>query len=246
MSSLAVAPTAASMWLFSTEQWSSRSNGTRSTQPTVSARFNNFCNLTLHRSNMSNVGNLLQGVALDTNILLGEFIKFDHHGNEEMLSNMTLNPDFPGLMARLMDEICSRAGCSWRNTYSILGALPPNRTYSELIIWSTETYDISVDWWMRSTERMLHGAAFIEPWYVQFCLFSVFFCAFYSFFPTSSSPTSFYVTLLVLLFASLSYYSSTGMTHPSSWSPSRMQIPSRRNDSMPFLGYHRLITMFGS
>lgn len=132
-----------------------------------------FCNLTLHSSNMSNVGNLVQGVAMNTVILLGEFIKFDNgdHDNfdndNEQMRRMTLNPNYPGLVARLMDKICLRAGCSWRNNYSIIGAMPPNTTWSELLIWTTETYDISVEWWMRSTERMRHGAAFIEPWYVS-------------------------------------------------------------------------------
>jgi hypothetical protein len=155
---------------------------TTSATTTTSFR-QDFCNLTAHNnsSNMSssinNIGSILQGVALNSNILLGEFIQFDFHGggndqnnnnnNIILNNNMTLNADYPGLMARLMDEICVRAGCTWRNTYSITSAaLPPNRTYSDLLVWATDNYDISVDWWLRSTERMFNGAAFIEPWCV--------------------------------------------------------------------------------
>jgi hypothetical protein len=145
----------------------SSSSSSSSSQP--SSFRQDFCNLTT-----------LQGVALNSNILLGEFIQFDfvHSGDvaknenneneqqQQVLNDMTLNADYPGLMARLMDEVCARAGCTWRNTYSISSAvLPPNRTYSDLLHWATETYDISVDWWMRSSERMANGAAFIEPWY---------------------------------------------------------------------------------
>jgi hypothetical protein len=124
------------------------------------------------------IGGLLKGVALHAAIGLGEFIKFDDvheqppgETNNAGVSRTVLNADYPGLVARLLDELCRRAGCTWRNSYTILGPLPPNATWSELLIWSTDMYDISVDWWMRSAERMRHGAAFIEPWYVR-CAFT--------------------------------------------------------------------------
>jgi hypothetical protein len=151
-----------------------------------------FCNITRHKNNnsnyTSNIGSLLQGVALNSIILMGEFIKFENNGetnsaaadifnynNDQMLNRLTLPQQsnaYPGLVARIMDEVCRRAGCTWRNTYSIVGAIPPNTTWSELLIWTTEVYDISVEWWMRSTDRMRHGAAFTEPWYVCIFLYS--------------------------------------------------------------------------
>jgi hypothetical protein len=107
-------------------------------------------NSNLNSPTSDDVGSLLQGVPLNTALGLGEFIKLDQHGDSESSdnsnndnNNVTLNRDYPGLVPRLMDEICLRAGCTWRNSYTIHGALPPNRTYSDLLVWSTETYDIS-------------------------------------------------------------------------------------------------------
>jgi hypothetical protein len=182
-----------------------------------------FC--TLSRSaNLTNIGSLLQGVALNTNILLGEFIKFDK-GDEDNFDNdnaqmlhMILHPNYPGLMARIMDEICLRAGCTWRNSYSIIGAIPENTTWSDLLYWSTDTYDISVEWWMRSTERMRHGAAFIEPWYVYY--FSIIHCcalslSFHFYFPVLFKPFLRHAPRPTHV--SLFYPTCTGTTHPSLW-----------------------------
>jgi hypothetical protein len=123
-----------------------------------------LCTRSSNLNSADDIGSLLQGVALNTAMGLGEFVKLDHQQNGSDDNNVTLNRDYPGLLPRIMDEICWRAGCTWRNSYTVLGALPPNTTWSELLIWTTETYDISVDWWMRSAERMRNGVTFIEPW----------------------------------------------------------------------------------
>ena len=110
-------------------------------------------NLTLEKA--------LDGVAIHPALHLGEFVKLD--GTDP--NTLTLNADYPGLTVQLLDEICLRAGCTWRNTFAALGSLQGNQTFFDLLLWTTDTYDVSVDWWMRSVDRLRAGVTFAEPWY---------------------------------------------------------------------------------
>jgi Ligand-gated ion channel len=75
----------------------------------------------------------------------------------------------PGLFVVILDEIARRGGFRWRNTYSAIdpidAALDGNKTWSDLLVWETEHFDISADYWGRSTERMGRGVSFPRGWY---------------------------------------------------------------------------------
>ncbi len=73
-----------------------------------------------------------------------------------------------GLTAVILDELAERAGFTWRNRFgsdkSINEAEDGNKTYTDLLIWSTDTYDISADYWNQSNERKAQGIHFPYPW----------------------------------------------------------------------------------
>jgi hypothetical protein len=194
-----------------------------------------FCNITWHNSkNFSNIGSLLQGVELNSIILMGEFIKFAtaeddekdkdifNYDNDEMKTLRLNDANYPGLVARIMDEVCRRAGCTWRNTYSIVGAIPANTTWSDLLIWTTDMYDISVEWWMRSTERMRSGATFTEPWYavLYFLTCRLLALVFFFSFPRVLLLSAHRLPLVISLYfcvAQNMHQTSLGTMHPSLW-----------------------------
>ena len=76
--------------------------------------------------------------------------------------------DRPGLFVIIMDELADRAGFNWRDTFVALEPVDPendNKTWSDMLQWSVETFDISVDNWAKTVKRMRLGVAFPEGWY---------------------------------------------------------------------------------
>jgi hypothetical protein len=80
-----------------------------------------------------------------------------------------IKEDDPGLFVVILDEIAKRAGFQWRHTYSAIDPIDSmidgNRTWSDLLLWELEHFDISADYWGRSTERMGRGVSFPKGWY---------------------------------------------------------------------------------
>lgn len=76
--------------------------------------------------------------------------------------------DYPGLFVVIMDEIARRAGFSWRNSF---GSFPPitasstNKTWTDLLLWQIDKFDVSMDYWLRTEERLAKGVGFPEAWY---------------------------------------------------------------------------------
>lgn len=109
--------------------------------------------------------NALNGVQLRPVIQYGEesFPYFNYH------PDTGIHPDDPGLVARILDYIGheSRANFTWRNSFGVYTASdkPANKTWTELLQWTTATYDISIDKWAKNTDRLNRGIAFCEPWF---------------------------------------------------------------------------------
>ena len=75
----------------------------------------------------------------------------------------------PGLFVVILDELARRAGFQWRNSFV---AIPPldssidgNKTWTDLLLWEAEHFDIAADYWGRSTQRMALGISFPKGWY---------------------------------------------------------------------------------
>ena len=113
----------------------------------------------LFRENKLELRYALENMALRPLVSLGDYFHYSPvtgiHKNE------------PGLMAELLDEIAARAGFTWRQSFGVLdrAKLDPNRTFTDALLWGVETYDVAVNWWDLSIERMEKGVAYIEPWF---------------------------------------------------------------------------------
>jgi hypothetical protein len=75
----------------------------------------------------------------------------------------------PGLFAVVLDEVARRAGFEWRNSF---GVYPPldnttdvNKTWTDILLWAIDTYDISMERWAHSIDRMAKGASFPLGWW---------------------------------------------------------------------------------
>ena len=76
----------------------------------------------------------------------------------------------PGLFAILMDELASRGGFTWRNSFGTHKPLNSSTdgnqtTWTDILQWATDTYDISASYWSRSAERLSLGVSFPEGFY---------------------------------------------------------------------------------
>jgi hypothetical protein len=69
--------------------------------------------------------------------------------------------DDPGLFVVLLDEVARRAGFRWRNSYVAIDPLTAdvdgNKTWTDLLQWEVNHFDIAADYWARSQERMAMG-----------------------------------------------------------------------------------------
>lgn len=69
----------------------------------------------------------------------------------------------PGIVAEILDELAERAGFTWRNSFAIIDATGgKNRTYTEMLNWGTEVFDIAGNWFLPLTTRMELGIDFPE------------------------------------------------------------------------------------
>eukprot|EP00978_Attheya_sp_CCMP212_P001917 scaffold3990_cov54-Attheya_sp.AAC.5 len=100
--------------------------------------------------------NALQGFELRPVLRLNQYVEF---------KDGALGEEYPGLVAVILDEIASRGNFTWRNSYATLTPPIAGRTFEELLEWSTETYDISINWWDKSNNRLQRGITFPTGWY---------------------------------------------------------------------------------
>jgi len=124
----------------------------------------------------------LQGLQLRPLMRVNKFFRYtDENG---------IDPLDPGLMSVMMDELARRAGFTWRETFSVVHKLPTydewqqqaqdqqqdqqqqqqnltkvDLSFTDLLLWSLETFDVSINWWDRTLERLEGGASFMHPWF---------------------------------------------------------------------------------
>lgn len=75
-----------------------------------------------------------------------------------------IDESYPGILIELLDELADRAGFEWRDSFAVLDPPTGNTTYTELLKWGSETYDLAVNWWDRTNERLDIGISYLEPW----------------------------------------------------------------------------------
>jgi len=104
-----------------------------------------------------NLENALKGTELRTVNVISQYFRLGETG--------ALDEEYPGLVAVLLDELARLGEFTWRNTYAVTPAPINGKTWTNLLQWTTETYDVSTDWWASSLVRMSLGVNFPEGWY---------------------------------------------------------------------------------
>lgn len=82
-------------------------------------------------------------------------------------NNETGVQQYGGIVSVIMDELSARAGFTWRDSFGIydVPSGKENETWTDLLEWSVENYDLTIDWWAKSLDRMNLGVAFLKEWY---------------------------------------------------------------------------------
>lgn len=76
----------------------------------------------------------------------------------------------PGLFVVLLDEVARRAGFTWRHSFVTVDPVSAEdatqgKTWTDLLLWEINNFDLAVDYWARSAERMAMGVSFPHGWY---------------------------------------------------------------------------------
>ncbi|CAB9519121.1 receptor ionotropic, NMDA 1 [Seminavis robusta] len=71
----------------------------------------------------------------------------------------------PGIPIELLDLVAERANFTWRKSFGVTEVAGNyNVTWTELLLWQIDNYDITIDGWDHSVERMERGVTYTEPW----------------------------------------------------------------------------------
>lgn len=114
-----------------------------------------------------NVRNALRG--LNLSVFIVDYTNFPLNKKLfELSDEREIRKIRPGLMVVLLDELGKRAGFKWRNKFAT-GIIDDNdgknKTWTDLLEWSTDKFDISADYWNPSNERRALGISFPAFWY---------------------------------------------------------------------------------
>jgi Ligand-gated ion channel len=75
----------------------------------------------------------------------------------------------PGLFAVILDELAKRAEFEWRNSFVAYPPLDPmtdvNKTWTDILSWSVNTFDIAMERWAYTPERLNIPVSFPLGWY---------------------------------------------------------------------------------
>ncbi|CAB9527918.1 receptor ionotropic, NMDA 1 [Seminavis robusta] len=118
----------------------------------VCARYESF------RKGQIPLRDALSGMELRPLMLARKFFEYSHETG--------IPRGDAGLLATMMDELATSANFTWRQSFGIM-ELPStfNKTWTEMLLWGVETYDLAVYSWDQSVERMELGVSFIEPFF---------------------------------------------------------------------------------
>lgn len=109
----------------------------------------------LNESGIDNISQALKGTELQVFVNSGKFFIYDKETG--------LNSDYPGVHARILDYIAEKGGFNWRNSFGVWTEEEKgDRSFTELLRWGTEKYDMMIGAYTPSTERMRDGVSFVK------------------------------------------------------------------------------------
>lgn len=74
-----------------------------------------------------------------------------------------IDDEYSGIVVKILDDLAERAGFSWKESFAVMPRVE-NTSISDQLEWAVETYDMAIDWFTRTPERMERGVAFLDPW----------------------------------------------------------------------------------
>jgi hypothetical protein len=104
------------------------------------------------------IRNALSGLALRPGVFQAEFFNIREEDG-------TINPEDPGLIAELLDELGRRGNFTWRDSFGITVDPENGRTFTDLLVWTSNTYDMTADWYPSTVKRLGLGISFQQQWY---------------------------------------------------------------------------------
>lgn len=110
------------------------------------------------------LGRALQGMQLNVYLAENEFFSLTTTTADD--GGGSIPQGYPGIIVKIMDEIATRGGFTWRDSYAVYNeaVIPEDKTYTDLLLYGVETYDIVVSWWFETTARKAMGISFPEAW----------------------------------------------------------------------------------
>lgn len=97
----------------------------------------------------------LSGLALRPIISVSKFFRY----------NETHGVDDTSLVAQILDELAVRANFTWRDSFAVSYGPGPNQTWTEMLQLYTDVFDIAIDYYDKSSERLNRGMAFVDRWF---------------------------------------------------------------------------------
>jgi len=110
----------------------------------------------------------LQNLSLSVYITNSENMSASEADHWFALSNGTIPTEELGLTTMVLDELADRAGFTWRNSFGTgpwVNDVDNNKTWTDLLVWVTDHYDVAADIWGRSTLRKSKGISFTENYF---------------------------------------------------------------------------------
>lgn len=123
-----------------------------------------------HFARANQAGNITLDKALEGLELSVVFLNYSDPTNQRLftLDDGIINPNRQMLLVNIMDELSRRAGFTWRDSFGVVQPIDTstsNHTYTDLLDWQAETYDISAGRWDKSLARIQRSISFPEGFY---------------------------------------------------------------------------------
>ena len=74
-----------------------------------------------------------------------------------------INEDY--IAVRMLDEVAKRSQFKWRDTVEVVHPPSQNQTWTDVLNYTTSKYDLALDYWMRTMDRVSIGIMFPQEWY---------------------------------------------------------------------------------
>jgi Ligand-gated ion channel len=106
---------------------------------------------------------------LNLNVVIANYQRGNAEDEFFTLVDGKIREGYPGLYAVILDEVSRRAGFQWRNSFGTFSPLDMkedvNKTWTDILLWGIEVYDISIEAWGNSVARKAMGVSFPAGFY---------------------------------------------------------------------------------